>query len=169
MVPEREVKHIERHVQRGGQVRGSKNKACRQLPRPPSETTFPKIVPEERGVLSAQRRKHVSEREQMQIKDHQERMVRGRELVEQVANRAENPETSRPVRRRGRKIPAQVPSEIMSIFRERGEGWGSRDNRDLPGRGGGTAHGWGDSKSPGWVTLLAQWEAVENRALGAFL
>uniref|UniRef100_U6CNV6 Uncharacterized protein n=1 Tax=Neovison vison TaxID=452646 RepID=U6CNV6_NEOVI len=83
LVPEREVRHIERHIQRVGRVRESKNKPGKQLPRPPSETTFPKIVPEEHGVLSAQRRKQVSEREQTQIEGHQERMLRGRELTEQ--------------------------------------------------------------------------------------
>lgn len=82
-VPEREVKHIERHIQRAGQLRELKTKTCRQLPRPPSETTFPKIVPGEHSVLSAQTRRQVSKREQMQIKGHQDRMLRGRELLEQ--------------------------------------------------------------------------------------
>ncbi|XP_032197192.1 putative uncharacterized protein ZNRD1-AS1 isoform X2 [Mustela erminea] len=83
LVPEREVKHIERHIQRVGRVRESKNKPGKQLPGPPSETTFPKIVPEEHGVLSAQRRRQVSKREQTQIEGHQERMLRGRALTEQ--------------------------------------------------------------------------------------
>lgn len=117
LVPEREVKHIERHVQRGGQVRGSKNKACRQLPRPPSETTFPKIVPEERGVLSAQRRKHVNEREQMQIKDHQERMVRGRELVEQrVKERVLRKSQSQPPTRERRGRAKREMKEFESVI-----------------------------------------------------
>lgn len=47
-----------------------------------SETTIPKIVPEEHSVQKAQRGKQVNERQQIQIKDHQECMIR-RELVEQ--------------------------------------------------------------------------------------
>ncbi|XP_027947560.1 putative uncharacterized protein ZNRD1-AS1 [Eumetopias jubatus] len=83
LVPGREVKHIERHIQRAGQLRELKTKTCRQLPQPPSETTFPKIAPGEHSVLSVQTRRQVSEREQMQIKGHQDRMLRGRELLEQ--------------------------------------------------------------------------------------
>ncbi|KAM8901869.1 uncharacterized protein ZNRD1-AS1 isoform 1-T1 [Lycaon pictus] len=82
LVPDRELKHIERHIHRVGQVRELKNKAGRHLPRP-SETKFPRILPEERGVLGTQRRKQVSEREQIQIKDHQQRMLQGREVLEQ--------------------------------------------------------------------------------------
>ncbi|EFB22304.1 hypothetical protein PANDA_020627, partial [Ailuropoda melanoleuca] len=117
LVPEREVKHIERHVQRGGQVRESKNKKCRQLPRPPSETTFPKIVPEERGVLSAQRRKRISEREQMQIKGHQERMVRGRELMEQrVKERVMRKSQSQPPTRERRGRAKREMKEFESVI-----------------------------------------------------
>ncbi|XP_049742631.1 putative uncharacterized protein ZNRD1-AS1 [Elephas maximus indicus] len=82
-VPERELKHIERHIHRTGGARELRNKTLRQLLRPISETTLPKIVPEEHGMQNPQRRKQVHEREQIQIKDHQERMIRGRELVEQ--------------------------------------------------------------------------------------
>ncbi|XP_037700750.1 putative uncharacterized protein ZNRD1-AS1 [Choloepus didactylus] len=82
LVPERELKHIERHIHRTGQAREFMNKTFKQ-PRFPSEITLPKIVTEEHGIQKAQRRKQVTEREQMQIKDHQERMIRGRELIEQ--------------------------------------------------------------------------------------
>lgn len=40
-------------------------------------------MPEEHGFQKAERRKQVREREQIQIKAHQECMIRGRELVEQ--------------------------------------------------------------------------------------
>lgn len=40
-------------------------------------------MPEEHGVQKAQRRKQVNKREQMQIKDHQERVTGGRELIKQ--------------------------------------------------------------------------------------
>uniref|UniRef100_A0A8D2CSG1 Uncharacterized protein n=1 Tax=Sciurus vulgaris TaxID=55149 RepID=A0A8D2CSG1_SCIVU len=81
-VPERERKQIQRHMHQTGQAREFKNKAFRQ-PRLLSTTTLPKIKPEKHGIPKAQRRKQVNEREQMQIKDHQERMIRGRELIEQ--------------------------------------------------------------------------------------
>ncbi|XP_021562940.1 putative uncharacterized protein ZNRD1-AS1 [Carlito syrichta] len=83
LVPERELKHIERHIHRTGPAREVKNKTCRQVLRPPCETTLPKIIPEGHGIQDTQRRKQVNEREQMQIKDHQERMIQGRELLEQ--------------------------------------------------------------------------------------
>lgn len=82
LVPEREMRHIERHIHRAGKVREFKNKTFRQIPTCPSEIKFPRILPEEHDIQSAQRRKQVNEREQRQIKDHQERMIRGRELVE---------------------------------------------------------------------------------------
>ncbi|KAK7797771.1 hypothetical protein U0070_011201 [Myodes glareolus] len=81
-VPEREKKQIERHILRAGQAREFKNKAWRQT-RLLSETILPKIVPEKESIPKAQRRRQVSERELHQIKDHQERMIRGRELLEQ--------------------------------------------------------------------------------------
>ncbi|XP_074253207.1 putative uncharacterized protein ZNRD1-AS1 [Saimiri boliviensis] len=83
LVPEREMKHIERHINCTGQARKSKNKSFRQVLQLPSETKLPKIMPEGHGIWNAQRRKQVNEREQMQIKDHQERMIRGRALTEQ--------------------------------------------------------------------------------------
>ncbi|XP_010641705.1 putative uncharacterized protein ZNRD1-AS1 isoform X2 [Fukomys damarensis] len=81
VVPERERKQIERHIHRIGQVKGCKHRTFRQ-PQPLSEM-LPKIMPEKHGIQKAQRRKQVNEREQIQIKDHQERMIRGRELTQQ--------------------------------------------------------------------------------------
>ncbi|OBS59695.1 hypothetical protein A6R68_09172, partial [Neotoma lepida] len=81
-VPEREKKQIERHILRTGQTREFKNKTWRQT-RLLSEITLPKIVPEKHSIPKAQRRRQVYERELLQIKDHQERMIRGRELLEQ--------------------------------------------------------------------------------------
>ncbi|XP_008587093.1 PREDICTED: putative uncharacterized protein ZNRD1-AS1 [Galeopterus variegatus] len=83
LLPKREMKHIERHIHQTGQAREFKNKTFRQILQPPTETTLPKIRPEDYGIQNAQRRKQVNDREQMQIKDHQERMIRGRELKEQ--------------------------------------------------------------------------------------
>ncbi|XP_071067146.1 putative uncharacterized protein ZNRD1-AS1 [Dasypus novemcinctus] len=80
LVPDRELKHIERHVHRAGQARELRMKSSRQL-RVSSEMTLPKIMPEAHGIQKAQRRK-VNEREQVQIKEHQQRMIRGRELLE---------------------------------------------------------------------------------------
>lgn len=102
MVPAREGRHLERHVQRAGQVREVKNKPCRPLPQAPGETTFPRIVPEEHSILSAQRRKQVSEREQVQIEGHQERMLRGRELGEQRLKEGVMRKDQRPPLTRGR-------------------------------------------------------------------
>lgn len=81
-VPEREKKQIERHILRTGQAREFKNKAWRQT-RLLSETILPKIVPEKQSTPKAQRRRQVNERELYQIRDHRERMIRGRELLQQ--------------------------------------------------------------------------------------
>ncbi|XP_055245852.1 putative uncharacterized protein ZNRD1-AS1 isoform X1 [Gorilla gorilla gorilla] len=83
LVPERQMKHIERHIHQTGKAGEFKNKSFRQVLQPPNETKLPKIMPEGHGIQNAQRRKQVNEREQMQTKDHQERMIRGRELTEQ--------------------------------------------------------------------------------------
>ncbi|EHB06350.1 hypothetical protein GW7_02939 [Heterocephalus glaber] len=78
VIPEREREQIERHIHRTGQATGFKNRTFRQ-PQPLSET-LPEAMPEKHGIQKTQRRKQVNEREQMQIKDHQEHMIRGREL-----------------------------------------------------------------------------------------
>ncbi|XP_048204176.1 putative uncharacterized protein ZNRD1-AS1 isoform X2 [Perognathus longimembris pacificus] len=80
-VPQRERTHIERYIHRAGRAKEFKYKTHRQ-PQPPSETTLPKIIPEKPCIPTVQRRKQVNEREQRQIKDHQERMTRGREIIE---------------------------------------------------------------------------------------
>nr|XP_023419319.1 putative uncharacterized protein ZNRD1-AS1 [Cavia porcellus] len=80
VVPERERKQIEKHIHRTGQARGFKGRTFKQ-PRPLSDA-LPKLMPEKQGTQKAQRNQAI-EREQMQIKDHQERMARGRELIEQ--------------------------------------------------------------------------------------
>nr|KAF6271209.1 hypothetical protein mPipKuh1_010841 [Pipistrellus kuhlii] len=83
LVPEREMRHIERRMRQAAQARELAEKTFRQPLPAPSETALPKIVFEGPGVQNAQRRKQVNKREQMQIRDHQERMTRGRELIEQ--------------------------------------------------------------------------------------
>uniref|UniRef100_A0A8C2M0K7 RNA polymerase I subunit H, antisense n=1 Tax=Cricetulus griseus TaxID=10029 RepID=A0A8C2M0K7_CRIGR len=82
LVPEREKRQIERHILRTGQAREFKSKTWRQTQRL-SETILPRISPETQSIPLAQRRRQVKERELHQIKDHQERMIRGRELLEQ--------------------------------------------------------------------------------------
>ncbi|XP_075388962.1 putative uncharacterized protein ZNRD1-AS1 [Tenrec ecaudatus] len=82
-VPKRELKHIERHIHRAGRGGESSRRDFRKPRQPTRETTLPKLVPEDPGMPKAQRRKQVCGREEMQIKDHQERMLRGRELLEQ--------------------------------------------------------------------------------------
>lgn len=83
LVPEREMRHVERQMQQAAQARALTEKALRQLLGPPPEPALPKLVCEGPGVQNARRRKQVNDREQLQIKDHQERMIRGRELIEQ--------------------------------------------------------------------------------------
>ncbi|XP_014391302.1 PREDICTED: uncharacterized protein C10orf120 homolog [Myotis brandtii] len=83
LVPEREVRHIARQMQQAAQARELTEKALRQLLWSPPEPALPKLVCAGPGIQNAQRRKQVNDREQMQIKDHQERMIRGRELIEQ--------------------------------------------------------------------------------------
>nr|XP_034377463.1 putative uncharacterized protein ZNRD1-AS1 [Arvicanthis niloticus] len=75
-VPDKERKDTERQTPRTGQARECKNRMCRLFP----NEGLPRIV---HDVPTAQRRQQVKKREQVQIKDHQERMLRGRELMEQ--------------------------------------------------------------------------------------
>ncbi|XP_036023097.1 putative uncharacterized protein ZNRD1-AS1 [Onychomys torridus] len=75
-VPGKERTQIEKQARRTGQAREFKNKLCRFFP----SERLPRIV---HDGQTAQRRQQVKRREQMQIKDHQERMLRGRELIEQ--------------------------------------------------------------------------------------
>ncbi|KAF3813796.1 hypothetical protein GH733_017775 [Mirounga leonina] len=105
-VPEREVKHIERHIQRAGQLRELKTRI---------ETTFPKIVPGEHGVLSAQTRRQVSKREQMQIKGHQDRMLRGRELEQRLKERVLRKSQSQPSTRDRRGRAKSEIKELESV------------------------------------------------------
>nr|XP_021518156.1 putative uncharacterized protein ZNRD1-AS1 [Meriones unguiculatus] len=80
-VSEREKKQIKRHIRRASQAREFKTKTWRQ---PRFSETLPKIIlPEKPSIPKEQRRRQVNERELLQIKDHQERMIRGRELLEQ--------------------------------------------------------------------------------------
>ncbi|XP_029327087.1 putative uncharacterized protein ZNRD1-AS1 isoform X3 [Mus caroli] len=82
-VPEREKKQIERHIHRTGHAREFTDKPWRQ-PRLFSETTLPKIVLEGKSIPpQTQKRRQAHERELLQIKDHRERMIRGRELLQQ--------------------------------------------------------------------------------------
>ncbi|XP_052048182.1 putative uncharacterized protein ZNRD1-AS1 [Apodemus sylvaticus] len=75
-VSEKERKVTERQAQPTGQARECKNRICRLFP----GEALPRIV---HDVPIAQRRQQVKKREQVQIKEHQERMLRGRELIDQ--------------------------------------------------------------------------------------
>ncbi|XP_034379820.1 RNA polymerase I subunit H-like isoform X1 [Arvicanthis niloticus] len=81
-VPEREKKQIERHIHRTGQAREFKDKPWRQQ-QLFSESTLPKIMLEKDSIPKAQKIRQARERELLQIKDHQKRMIRGRELLQQ--------------------------------------------------------------------------------------
>lgn len=83
LVPEKEMNQIEKHILQAEQTRKLNKKTFGQIVQPPSEITFPKIVPAEPGIQNTQRRKQLNEREQMQIKNHQARMIQGRKLTEQ--------------------------------------------------------------------------------------
>ncbi|XP_051060186.1 putative uncharacterized protein ZNRD1-AS1 [Phodopus roborovskii] len=75
-VSEKERKQTERQAHRTSQAREFKSKMCRFFP----SERLPRIV---HDAQTAQRRQQVKKREQAQIKEHQERMLRGRELIEQ--------------------------------------------------------------------------------------
>nr|XP_048301184.1 putative uncharacterized protein ZNRD1-AS1 [Myodes glareolus] len=75
-ISEKERKQMERQAQRTGQARQFKNTMCSLFP----NERLPRIL--HKGQ-TAQIKQQVKKREQMQIKDHQERMLRGRELIEQ--------------------------------------------------------------------------------------
>ncbi|XP_031203194.1 putative uncharacterized protein ZNRD1-AS1 isoform X2 [Mastomys coucha] len=83
-VSEREKKQIERHIHRTGQAREFKDKPWREREqRLFSETTLPKIVLEKESIPKEQKKRQTLERKLLQIKDHRERMIRGRELLQQ--------------------------------------------------------------------------------------
>eukprot|EP00073_Rattus_norvegicus_P010454 NP_001159775.1 ZNRD1 antisense RNA 1 [Rattus norvegicus] len=81
-VPEREKKQIERHIHRTSQAREFKDKPWKQT-QLLSEITLPKIMLERQSIPKAQKIRQAHERELLQIKDHRERMIRGRELLQQ--------------------------------------------------------------------------------------
>ncbi|XP_005072364.2 putative uncharacterized protein ZNRD1-AS1 [Mesocricetus auratus] len=73
---EKERKQMERQAHRTSQARDFKSRMCRFFP----NERLPRIVYDGQ---TAQKRQMVKKREQAQIKDHQERMLRGREQIEQ--------------------------------------------------------------------------------------
>ncbi|XP_021073279.1 putative uncharacterized protein ZNRD1-AS1 [Mus pahari] len=75
-VLEKERKEAKRQAQPTGRARECTNRMCRCFP----GEGLPRIV---HDVPTAQRRQQVKKRERTQIKAHQERMLRGRELTEQ--------------------------------------------------------------------------------------
>ncbi|XP_075835037.1 putative uncharacterized protein ZNRD1-AS1 [Microtus pennsylvanicus] len=74
-VSEKERKQMEREAHSTGQAREFKNTTCRLFP----NERLPRIVHDGQAA----QRQQVKKREQVQINDHQERMLRGRELIEQ--------------------------------------------------------------------------------------
>ncbi|XP_054364413.1 uncharacterized protein C10orf120 homolog [Mirounga angustirostris] len=92
LVPERELGHIEKHIYRAERARGLRDPKYRLLPQKiPSETVFPNILTlgKEEKTETIQKthktktKKHRAAWAKEQIKGHQDRMIRGRELTEQ--------------------------------------------------------------------------------------
>ncbi|XP_077635666.1 uncharacterized protein LOC144244273 [Crocuta crocuta] len=92
LVPERELGQIERHIYRAEQARGLRDSNYQLLPqKTPSVTVFPKILtPGKDEKMDALQKTHKTKTKKHrvawakeQIKGHQDRMTRGRELSEQ--------------------------------------------------------------------------------------
>ncbi|VCX10536.1 unnamed protein product [Gulo gulo] len=107
LVSERELDHIEKHIYRAERARGLRDHKYRLLPqRVPSEAVIPKILSpgKEEKTAAVQKthktktKKHRAAWAKEQIKGHQDRMVRGRELTEQRSERL-----------RARKVSAPAP------------------------------------------------------------
>ncbi|KAK2503683.1 hypothetical protein MC885_004250, partial [Smutsia gigantea] len=111
LVPERELNQIEKHINRAKQARGLRDHKYWLLPQKiPSETLFPKTLTlEDNRTENIQKthkiktRKHEVAWSEEQIKGHQDRMVRGRELTEQ-----------RNDQRSAQKLSTQVPPSLKS-------------------------------------------------------
>ncbi|KAM8912109.1 uncharacterized protein ZNRD1-AS1 [Lycaon pictus] len=96
LVPERELGQIQKHIYRVERARGLRDHKYRLLPqRIPSETAFPQVLTlgKEEKTEAIQKthktktRKHRVASAKEQIKGHQNRMIRGRELMEQRSER----------------------------------------------------------------------------------
>lgn len=96
LVSERELDHIEKHIYRAKRARGLRDRKYRLLPqRVPSDTAIPKILSpgKEEKTAAVQKthktktKKHRAAWAKEQIRGHQDRMNRGRELTEQRSER----------------------------------------------------------------------------------
>ncbi|XP_013358515.1 PREDICTED: putative uncharacterized protein ZNRD1-AS1 homolog [Chinchilla lanigera] len=91
LVSERELNHIEKHIQRAERARGLRDHKYQPFPPTiPSEKLSPKTLPletEKKGTTQKahkpETKKHKVAWAQEQMKRHQERMIRGRKLTEQ--------------------------------------------------------------------------------------
>ncbi|XP_051852047.1 putative uncharacterized protein ZNRD1-AS1 isoform X2 [Antechinus flavipes] len=88
LVPKRELKHIKSHILRTEQARYSKDIKYKSLPQSSSKTHFPLILFSENKKNDIKKtpsmRKHIRESDQkQQMKEHLERMNRGREFSEE--------------------------------------------------------------------------------------
>ncbi|XP_044924809.1 uncharacterized protein LOC101682771 [Mustela putorius furo] len=92
LVSERELDHIKKHIYRAERARGLRDHKYRLLPqRVPSDTVIPKIrspgKEEKTAVVQkthkTKTKKHRAAWAKEQIRGHQDRMIRGRELTEQ--------------------------------------------------------------------------------------
>uniref|UniRef100_A0A8C8Z9P2 Uncharacterized protein n=1 Tax=Prolemur simus TaxID=1328070 RepID=A0A8C8Z9P2_PROSS len=92
LVSERELNHIEKHIRRVERARGLRDRKYRLLPqRISSEILCPKILTLEKDEKNeniqkthkTETRKHKVAWAKEQMKGHQDRMIRGRELTEQ--------------------------------------------------------------------------------------
>ncbi|EPY72705.1 hypothetical protein CB1_098824002 [Camelus ferus] len=106
-VPEKELRQIEKHIHRAKQARGLRDHEFRPLPlRIPSEMLFPKALTLEKNentesiqkIHKTKTKEHRLAWAEKQIKGHQDRMTRGRELTEQ-----------RNHQRDAQKLSAQAP------------------------------------------------------------
>ncbi|XP_037659904.1 putative uncharacterized protein ZNRD1-AS1 [Choloepus didactylus] len=107
LLPERELTQIEKHIYRAKRARGLRDHKYRRIPqRIPSETLFPKILTLGKEDKSENIQKTDNTKIKMhkvswakkQVKGHQDRMIRGRELTEQ-----------RNDKRDAEKISSQIP------------------------------------------------------------
>ncbi|MBZ3882957.1 putative uncharacterized protein ZNRD1-AS1, partial [Sciurus carolinensis] len=97
LVSERELNHIEKHIHRAERARGLRDHKYQLLPQKlPSEMLFPKILTledekneESQKTHKTKTRKHKVAWAKKQMKGHQDRMIRGRELTEQRNDRRE--------------------------------------------------------------------------------
>ncbi|XP_060049290.1 uncharacterized protein LOC132539103 [Erinaceus europaeus] len=108
-IPERELSHIQRHIHRTERARGLRDKCQLVALDIPSEVGLPKKAAAEKKEVTITDEqmaiRRINSKRQMakvteQIKEHQDRMLRGRRLTEQ---------------RRAEKEASRIPSQILPL------------------------------------------------------